>query len=189
MAQLRFSDDDDRALVVAIGQGDQAAMAEAVRRHRETVVAFARRLVGDASRAEEIAQDVFLRLWERAASFDAKRGSLRTFLLAITHGRAVDVARSDAARRAREHRDASRRPAADGVDSQVEARSVAGAVRLALSRLPDAERRAVQLAYFGGHSYRAVAQMLGEPEGTIKSRIRAGLARLRVELAAQDLRS
>lgn len=74
-----------------------------------------------------------------------------------------------------------------GADDQVVARTVAEAVRNALSLIPESERRAVELAYFGGHSYRAVASMLGEPEGTVKSRIRSGLARLRTILANRDL--
>ncbi len=179
---------DDGELVAAITRRDDAAMAEVVRRHRGPVLAFARRLVGDGGRAEEIAQEVFLRLWERSTTFDATRGTLRAFLLAMTHGRALDVVRSDAARRGREERDARRTPVAEGsVESNVVAQSVAEAVRAALSRLPDAERRPVELAYYEGHSYRTVARMLGEPEGTTKTRIRSGLARLRAALTAQDL--
>jgi RNA polymerase sigma-70 factor, ECF subfamily len=180
---------DDGALVAAIAARNEAAMAEAVRRHRTPVLAFARRLVGDSGRAEEISQDVFLRLWERSSHFDTQRGSLRAFLLAITHGRALDVIRSDVARQAREKRDAvTTSTTGPGVDSEVVARTVSDAVRHALGRLPENERRAVELAYLGGHSYRAVARMLDEPEGTVKGRIRSGLARLRAELAAQDLR-
>jgi RNA polymerase sigma-70 factor (ECF subfamily) len=178
----------DGELVAAINRRDEAAMAEVVRRHRDPVLAFARRLVGDSSRAEEIAQEVFLRLWERSATFDTTRGTLRAFLLAITHGRALDVVRSDVARRGREERDAVRTPVAEhAVESTVVARTVAEAVRAALSRLPDTERRAVELAYYEGHSYRTVARILGEPEGTTKTRIRSGLARLRAALAAEEL--
>ncbi len=188
MATEDLGEVDDRALIAAIIGGDDAAMAEVVRRHRGPVLAFARRLVGDSARAEEISQEVFLRLWERASRFDVERGSLRVFLLAITHGRALDVVRSDAARRSREQRDAERTIAPRvGVEAEVIAQTVAGAVHLALSQLPDTERRAVELAYLGGHSYRTVARMLDEPEGTVKSRIRTGLAKLRVLLAAQDL--
>jgi RNA polymerase sigma-70 factor, ECF subfamily len=178
----------DGELVAAINRRDEAAMAEVVRRHRDPVLAFARRLVGDSSRAEEIAQEVFLRLWERSATFDTTRGTLRAFLLAITHGRALDVVRSDVARRGREERDAVRTPVAEhAVESTVVARTVAEAVRAALSRLPETERRAVELAYYEGHSYRTVARILGEPEGTTKTRIRSGLARLRAALAAEEL--
>jgi RNA polymerase sigma-70 factor, ECF subfamily len=152
------------------------------------VLAFARRLVGDSGRAEEISQEVFLRLWERSSRFDAERGSLRSFLLAVTHGRALDVLRSDTARVARERRDALRTiPPETGVEAQVVALTVADAVRQALAQLPEHERNAVELAYMGGHSYRAVARMLNEPEGTVKSRIRRGLAKLRELLAAQEL--
>ena len=85
----------------------------------------------------------------------------------------------------REVRDLTRsRGPAEGADTPVLDRTVADALQLALAQIPDAERRAVELAYFGGHSYRAVAAMLGEPEGTVKSRIRSGLARLRDALAA-----
>lgn len=188
MARDDLAEVDDGELVAAIARRDDAAMTEAVRRHRAPVVAFAFRLVGDSGRAEEIAQDVFLRLWERSSRFDSERGSLRSFLLAMTHGRALDVLRSDTARVARERRDATRTIAPEsGVEAQVVAQTVAGSVRAALAELPEADRAAVELAYFGGHSYRTVAQMLNEPEGTIKSRIRRGLAKLRDRLAEQDL--
>ena len=112
-------------------------MAEAVRRHRGPVLAFARRLVGDSGRAEEISQEVFLRLWERSSRFDAQRGSLRAFLLAVTHGRALDVMRSDAARQAREKRDAVRTSAPEaGVEAEVVAQTVADAVHHALVAAP-----------------------------------------------------
>ena len=188
MPATRREDVDDSVLVAAIGNGDGAAMAEIVRRHREPVVAFARRIVGgDHDRAEEISQDVFVRLGEQSDRFDPQRGALRTFLLALTHGRAVDVVRSDVARRRREERDAARTTDfAHEVGERILARTVGDAVRHALSQIPESERRAIELAYLGGHSYRAVASMLGEPEGTVKSRIRSGLARLRRALADQD---
>ena len=188
MATEDLGEVEDHELVAAITRRDEAAMAEAVRRHRGPVLAFARRLVGDSARAEEISQEVFLRLWERSSRFDAQRGSLRAFLLAITHGRALDVMRSDASRHTREQRDAVRtNTPSRGVEAEVIAQTVAAAVHHALAHLPDTERRAVELAYLGGHSYRTVARMLDEPEGTIKSRIRSGLAKLRPLLAAQDL--
>ena len=178
----------DPELVAAVGRNDDAAMAELMRRHRAPVVAFARRLVGDHARAEEVSQDVFVRLWEKWDRYDPVAGSVRAFLLAITHGRTLDVVRSDQARARREERDA-RRPSmpVPEPDAVVIATSVGATLRRALLHLPDAERAAVELAYFGGHSYRKVATMLGEPEGTVKSRIRSGLARLRDALAAQDL--
>ncbi len=179
---------DDQALVDGIRRSEDAAMAEVMRRHRDAVFSFARRIVRDPSRAEEITQDVFLRLWERSDRFEAGRGSLKSFLMALTHGRSIDVTRADVSRKAREARDARRIVAADdGVERAVVSRSVAEALHAALARLPDREREALVLAHFGDHSYRAVAEMLGEAEGTVKSRIRSGLAHLRVELSAQDL--
>jgi RNA polymerase sigma-70 factor (ECF subfamily) len=184
----RLDEADDSELVGAIGERDGAAMAEVVRRHREPVVAFARRLVGDHSRAEEISQEVFVRLWEHPDRFDPQRGALRAFLLAMTHGRALDVVRSDVARQRREEREVVKLNASShDAGEQIVARTVADAVRNALSLIPESERRAVELAYFGGYSYRAVASLLDEPEGTVKSRIRSGLARLRTVLADQDL--
>jgi RNA polymerase sigma-70 factor (ECF subfamily) len=187
MMRTDFGDADDAGLVDALRAHDDAAMAEIMRRHRTPVTSFARRLTGDAHRADEVAQEVFAKLWERAARFDAQRGTLRSFLLALTHGRALDLVRSDAARRRREERDASRTSGVEvGADIVLEARAVADAVHEALAEIPDEERRAVELAYFGGHSYRTVAQMLDQPEGTVKSRIRNGLARLRTALEQRE---
>ncbi len=108
-------------------------------------------------------------------------------MLALTHGRALDIARADSARQRRESRDAAiTAPPSGDTEGTVVARSVADAVHAALAELPEPERRPVELAYFGGHSYRTVAAMLDEPEGTVKSRIRSGLARLRRTLAAQS---
>jgi RNA polymerase sigma-70 factor (ECF subfamily) len=173
----------DARLVVGIGRFHQEALAEAYRRHGGAVFALARRLLGDGALAEEVLQEVFLRLWNEPDRFDPERGSLRSYLLAHAHGRSVDLIRSETARRRREERDA-RLTAEAGYDLEHEVwdLEVAGHVRDALGALSDDERAAIELAYFGGHTYREVAQLLGQPEGTVKSRIRAGLGRLRVSL-------
>jgi RNA polymerase sigma-70 factor (ECF subfamily) len=173
----------DATLVVAIARYRQDALAEAYRRHGGAVFGLARRLLGDHHAAEEIVQEVFLRLWHAPDRFEPDRGSLRSFLLANAHGRAVDRLRADGARRQREERDA-RRTAESGYDLELEVWDLASAerIRAALAALPDGEREAIVLAYFGGHTYREVAALLGQPEGTVKSRIRAGLRRLRGEL-------
>jgi RNA polymerase sigma-70 factor (ECF subfamily) len=174
----------DSALVVAIARFQQDALAEAYRRHAGAVFGLARRLLQDTARAEEIVQEVFLRLWNEPNRFDPDRGTLRSFLLAHAHGRSVDLIRSDTSRRAREDREAA--AAADaGYDLEREVWDIAlaGHVREALQRLAPGERVAIELAYFGGLTYKEVADQLGEPEGTIKSRIRSGLKRLRAELA------
>ena len=173
----------DAALVLAIGRYHQDALAEAYRRHAGAVFGLARRLLTDAARAEEVVQEVFLRLWNDPDRFDPARGTLRSYLLAQCHGRAVDLLRSDASRRRREENDL-RRTAEGGYDLEREVWDLALAdhVREALGHLPEGEREAIRLAYLGGLTYREVAARLGEPEGTVKSRIRSGLKRLRTEL-------
>jgi RNA polymerase sigma-70 factor (ECF subfamily) len=179
-----LGDMSDAALVVAVGRWRQDALAELYRRHGGAVFALARRVLHDPADAEEVVQEVFLRLWNAPEKFDPERGSLRSYLLAQTHGRAVDLVRSDTSRRQREEREA-RQTAESGYDleHQVWDLAIAERVYQAVSTLPVEERRAIELAYFKGHTYREVAVLLDAPEGTIKSRIRAGLGRLRVNLA------
>lgn len=176
-------DASDASLVVAIARWNEAALAEGYRRHGGAVFALARRIIGDVTAAEEVVQEVFLRLWNQPEKFDSDRGSLRSYVLAQAHGRSVDMLRADSSRRRREERDA-RETAKAGYDieHQVWDMAVADHVKEAVSGLPDDEKRAIELAYFGGHTYREVAVMLDEPEGTIKSRIRAGLKRMRSAL-------
>ena len=174
----------DAAVVVAIGRWRQDALAEAYRRHAGAVFALSRRLLIDPGMAEEVVQEVFLRLWNQPEKFDPERGSLRAFLLAQTHGRSVDVLRSETSRRRREERDA-RQTAESGYDIEREVMdlSMADQVNEVMATLPVDERRAIELAYFGGHTYRQVAVMLDQPEGTVKSRIRSGLRRMRDQLS------
>ena len=185
---MDLSDLSDAGLVVAVSRYRQEALAEAYRRHAGAVYGLARRLLSDDAHAEEIVQEVFLRLWDQPEKYDPARGSLRSFLLAQCHGRSVDLLRSDAARRRREERDL-RRTAQGGYDLEHEVwdLTIAETMRDALTVLPAGEREAIELAYWGGHSYREVAELLGQPEGTVKSRIRAGLKRLRSELADAGL--
>jgi RNA polymerase sigma-70 factor, ECF subfamily len=185
---MDLTDISDAGLVIAVSRYRQEALAEAYRRHAGAVFGLARRLLGDDAHGEEIVQEVFLRLWNQPEKYDPDRGSLRSFLLAQCHGRSVDMLRSDAARRRREEVDV-RRTAEAGYDLEHEVwdLAVADTMREALAVLSDGERRAIELAYWGGHSYREVADLLGQPEGTVKSRIRAGLKRLRSELADAGL--
>jgi RNA polymerase sigma-70 factor (ECF subfamily) len=173
----------DAVLVVAISRYRQDALAEAYRRHAGAVLALARRLLVDAMLAEEVVQEVFLRLWNQPEKFDPERGALRSYLLTQCHGRSVDLLRSETSRRVREERDA-RRTAESGYDLEHEVvdLTMAERVKEALEELPEGERQAIALAYFGGHTYREVAELLDEPEGTIKSRIRSGLRRLHSDL-------
>lgn len=174
----------DATLVVAIGRYRQEALAEAYRRHAGAVFALSRRLLHEQSLAEEVVQEVFFRLWDTPEKFDAARGSLRSYLLAQCHGRSVDLIRSEQSRRQREVKE-HRQRAESGYDVEHEVWDLAVAehVREALVDLPEPERRAIELAYFEGHTYREVAEILDQPEGTIKSRIRAGMKRMRGTLS------
>ncbi len=177
-------DVSDAALVVAIGRWREDALAEVYRRHGGAAFALARRLLNDRELAEEILQEVFLRLWNTPERFDSERGSLRSFLLAQIHGRSVDLLRSETARRRREEREARESTSfGDDIEREVIDLTVSEKVKEVVAALPTDERQAIELAYFGGHTYRQVAVMLKAPEGTVKSRIRSGLRRLRTDLA------
>ena len=184
MTPTELQDSSDAAIVVAISRYHQDALAEAYRRHAGAVFGLSRRLHADQTLAEEVVQEVFLRLWNSPEKFDPERGSLRSYLLAQCHGRSVDLLRSETSRKRREERDL--RETAEGgydVEHEVWDLAVAEHVQSAITKLPEAEREAIALAYLGGHTYREVASLLDQPEGTVKSRIRAGLKRMRSELA------
>lgn len=179
----------DGQLVTSIARYSEIALAEVYRRHGRAVYGLARRVLQDAAEAEDVTQEVFLRLWRQPDSFDPERGSLRSFLLAQAHGRAVDSVRSTSSRRAREARDAARTANADyDMQHEVWDLALADQVAQAMEELSDDERRAIELAYFDGRTYREVARVLEQPEGTVKSRIRAGMRRLREALADAGVR-
>ena len=187
---MRLQSLEDGELVDLIRRGQSEALAEAYRRHSGAVFGLALRLVRHRSLAEDVSQEVFVRLWRRATTYDASRGSLRSFLLAHTHGRSIDLIRSEGSRRTREEREA-RLTAVSGPTVEEEVIDVTRAehVREALDVLGEGERQAIELAYFGGYSYRQVAEILDVPEGTIKSRIRTGLKRMHGQLATAGLAS
>jgi RNA polymerase sigma-70 factor, ECF subfamily len=180
----QLGDTSDAQLVTMIGRYSEAALAEVYRRHGGPVYGLARKILNNTNEADDVTQDVFLRLWNNPQRFDPSRGSLRTYLLNDSHGRAVDVVRSLNARRAREMKDINRSAvAAYDLQHQVWDLAVAEEVKKALATLPSEEREAIELAYFHSHSYVKVAEILGQPEGTVKSRIRNGMRRMRSTLA------
>ena len=174
----------DAILVARLKDRDEPAMAEIVQRHGQIVESFSRRILHNPTLAEEVAQDVFLRLWTQPNRYDTSRGSLRSYLLTQSHGRSIDLLRSENARRMREQKEGTRSaPAAPLVEEQIVQLDVSDRVRQALTSLDVKERSALELAYFGELSYRETAKRLGLPEGTVKSQIRSGMRRMRVLLA------
>ncbi len=173
----------DAQLVTSIARYSEVALAEVYRRHGGAVFGLARRVLNNPSEAEDVTQEVFLRLWNQPDRYDPNRGSLRSFLLAQSHGRAVDAVRSLNARRLREVRDAHRTAtAAYDMQHEVWDLAIADHVGTALGELPEEERRVIEMAYYEGHTYVEVAELLGQPEGTVKSRIRNGMRRMRATL-------
>jgi RNA polymerase sigma factor (sigma-70 family) len=172
----------DAALVARLVGGDQHALTDAYDQYSSFVFGLARRVTGDPRAAEDVTQEVFIALWERPESFDADRGSLRTWLATLAHRRSVDLVRREEARRRRSEREAARATSVPNVEESALALVAAERVRAAVEALPPEQRRAIDLAYFGGKTYREVAQVLGIPEGTAKSRLRLGLRRIADEL-------
>jgi RNA polymerase sigma-70 factor (ECF subfamily) len=173
----------DRDLAARLVAGDEAALREVYRDHVAAVNGLAVRVLSNEALAEEVVQDVFVRLWEQPDRFDPERGRLRAFLLSMTHSRAVERVRLEESLR-RRHTAAGREPVevADDPAALTESHDVEHAVRAALADLPRAQRLPIEMAYFDGMSYRQVAIELGEAEGTVKYRIRMGMQKLRAAL-------
>ncbi|MGY6501595.1 MAG: ECF RNA polymerase sigma factor SigK [Acidimicrobiales bacterium] len=174
---------DDAHLLEAAARGDQQAFATLYDRLAALVHGITVRVVRDPSIAEEVTQEVFVELWRVADRFEATSGSVRGFVATIAHRRAVDRVRSEQSSRTRDDKVARLEPTeADSVASDVEDSLERERVRRALDQLSPLQRQTVELAYYGGHTYREVARLLDLPEGTVKTRIRDGLIRLRDNL-------
>lgn len=189
MTRSQMKQADDGTLVEAMNELGESALAEAYDRHFSPVVSFSRRVLRDDALAHEVAQETFLHLWANPEKFDANRGSLRSYLLAKARGKSIDVLRSESSRRKREersHTEESLVPKSD-IGDVVREHSIADLIRREVTKLPDKERIPIEMAYFGGRTYREVAERLDIPEGTVKSRIRTGLGRMRGELEGSSL--
>lgn len=166
----------DLATVTAMKSGDQSALAELYDRYSSVVYSVALRVLGDTGAAEDVLQEVFLQLWRNPGAFDAARGSLGSWLAVITRNRAIDSLRR-------------RRPETDIEDvivsvapdlaAEADRSRAAAKVRDILGTMPKPQRSALEMAYFEGMSHSEIAHKTGEPLGTIKTRIRAGLMALR----------
>lgn len=170
-----------------IAAGDQAAFAQVYDATSKGVFGIVLSVLRDHAQAEEVAQEVYVEAWRSARRFDPALGSPAAWLNTIAHRKAVDRVRSAERRTTRERRDADSRlnHHAEDTAETVVAADEGRRVRDALSQLSEAQRTALQLAYFEGHSYREVAEYLEEPLGTVKTRIRDALLRLRVDLGGE----
>lgn len=172
------------ALLSAVGAGERTAFAELYDRTAARVFGLVRRVLVDPAQSEEVTQDVYLELWQTASRFDPARGGALPWLLTIAHRRAIDRVRASQSARDRDLRVAAR-------DTEVPVDTVAEAaeVRLeherahdALAGLPDAQRECVELAYYGGLTQSEISDRLGVPIGTVKTRLRDGMIRLRARM-------
>ena len=168
----------DRVLVGRLSAGDQAALAEIYSLYGGLVFSVARRVLREAALAEDVTQEVFVFVWVHPDRFDPTRGSLKTWLGLLAHRRAIDRVRAERRRATGEGRVEPPAAIVSEADDYLTATWLSGRVRDALDKLPDDQRQAVVLAYFGGRSYREVADELALPEGTVKSRIRLALRKL-----------
>jgi len=165
------------------GRGDQAAFADLYDALSPLVHGVVLKVVRDPAQSEEVAQEVFVELWRLAARFDETRGSVTSWVATVAHRRAIDRVRSEQSSRDRVARQGSNIVRDyDQVTDEVESKLDRVRVRRALERLTGVQREAVELAYFGGHTYREVAVLLEVAEGTVKTRIRDAMIRLRDEL-------
>jgi RNA polymerase sigma-70 factor (ECF subfamily) len=172
----------DQALLGRLQQGDEAALGALYDRYAPLLYSLAFRVVGDRQLAQEVIQDAFLRCWDQAERYDPARGRVAAWLIGVTRHRAIDVLRSRSHRarlREREALPASGSPGESGRAGDAEDVLLREAVSTALQALPESQRHAIELAYYGGLTQSDIAAATNEPLGTVKGRIRIGLDRLR----------
>jgi RNA polymerase sigma factor (sigma-70 family) len=178
MAERRQGPWAEGVLLERLAVGDETALVDLYDRYAAFVYALAVRTLVNQQAAEDVTQEVFVYLWEHPDRIEPGRGTLRGFLGTLTHRRSVEAVRREEARRRREARVAWEETSMPDVAEAVVPSGPSGMVRTAVEVLPDAQRRALELAYFDGYTHRQVADVLGIPEGTVKSRLRLALGRI-----------
>ena len=176
---------DDRALIGLVSEGDGAALEALFARYSRPCYSLARRILADEQFAQDVVQEVFLTLWRDAGRFDASRGGFSSWLLSMTHHKAVDaVRREENVRKRRTSAEALEFREDDGprVEDEVWSGLRRERLREALQTLPDVQREALALAYFGGHTQREIAILTDTPLGTVKTRMLAGMRKMRDSL-------
>ncbi len=171
-------------LLQRVASGDREAFAQLYDRTAARVFGLVKRLLRDHAQSEEVTQEIYLEIWQSATRYDTSKGGAIAWMLTMAHRRAVDRVRASQASRDRDQRIGIRdfAPEYDSVAESVEVRIESERVKEAMMRLTELQRQAVQLAYFGGFSHSEVATMLSVPIGTVKTRLRDGMIRLRDEL-------
>jgi RNA polymerase sigma-70 factor, ECF subfamily len=175
----RRGERDLNDLLIHVARGDQDAFEQLYDRLAGPAYGVIRRVLRDPSQSEEVTQEVLLEVWRTAARFDPAMGGAATWVMTIAHRRAIDRVRSSAAAAEREQKVAPVNPLRDEVADAVEASLDRERVRRCLDGLTEVQRESITLAYYGGYSYRQVAELLSVTLGAIKTRIRDGLIRMR----------
>lgn len=185
-----YRDLADEDLMQLVQRAEAGAFEVVYDRHARAAFSLAYRMCGARQLAEEVVQEAFLSIWRSGARYDRRRGSVRTWVLGITHHRAIDALRRGTVQdrhRASDEGIEERFEASDRTDVEVARREEALEVRGALGVLPDEQRRAIELAYYGGFTQSEIAEMLGIPIGTVKGRMRLGMEKMRDRLAPAEV--
>jgi RNA polymerase sigma-70 factor (ECF subfamily) len=171
-------------LLASVAKGDQNAFASLYDQMAPRVLGLVRRLLRDHAQSEEVTQEIFLEIWETATRYDSRKGGASTWIMTMAHRRAVDRVRASQASRNRDTKIGIRDydAAYDNVADTVHVRIEHERVEKAMLRLTELQRQAVSLAYYGGYSHSEVAELLSVPIGTVKTRLRDGMIRLRDEM-------
>jgi RNA polymerase sigma-70 factor (ECF subfamily) len=175
----------DEELMHLVYRSDARAFEVIYDRHADAAFSLAYRMCAQRALAEDVVQEAFLSLWRSRARYDRRRGSVRTWVLGIVHNRAIDALRRRTVRDrgiVREEGIEERLVAPERTDAEFARREEVREIRDALEQLPDEQSRVIELAYFGGMTHMQIAAMLGMPVGTIKGRMRLGLAKMRMAL-------
>ena len=175
----------DEELMHLVYRSDAAAFEVIYDRHADAAFSLAYRMCAQRALAEDVVQESFLSLWRSRARYDRQRGSVRTWVLGIVHNRAIDALRRRTVRDRGiivEEGIAERLEAPERTDAEFARREESREIRQALEQLPDEQSRVIELAYFGGMTHMQIAAMLDMPVGTVKGRMRLGLAKMRMAL-------
>ena len=178
----------DEDLISLIERGDAEAFAALYDRHSRAGYSLAYRMMGERQAAEDVVQEVFIKVWRRAGDYKPGRGSARTWILSMVHNRGIDLLRSQASRRRTQDRVEAQAPRSQPSEAFAETwrNSQREQVREALDTLPAEQLKILELAYFSGYTHVEIAQLLGLPLGTVKGRMRLGLKKIRDYFASRE---